>query len=59
MANILDEVIKLLPEKEQPNISESYFEAANIVLYTKNKEFFLDNSALIRDIVDKIKKRVF
>ena len=58
MANILDEVIKLLPEKEQPNISESYFEAANIVLYTKNKEFFLDNSALIRDIVDKIKKRV-
>ena len=58
MANILDEVIKLLPEKEKSSISESYFEGANIVLYTKNKDFFLDNNGLIRDIVDKIKKRV-
>ncbi|MBS3163634.1 beta-CASP ribonuclease aCPSF1 [Candidatus Woesearchaeota archaeon] len=58
MTNILDEITKLLPDKEKAGISDSYFEGANIVLYTKNKEFFLDNNGLIREIVDKIKKRV-
>ncbi|MBI1934380.1 hypothetical protein HYS30_01810, partial [Candidatus Peregrinibacteria bacterium] len=36
MANILEEVLKSLPE--DANISEAVFEGANIVLYTKNKE---------------------
>ncbi|MBS3154976.1 beta-CASP ribonuclease aCPSF1 [Candidatus Woesearchaeota archaeon] len=58
MANILDEVMKLLSEKDRATISESYFEGANIVLYTKDKTFFLDNNGIIRDIVDKIKKRI-
>lgn len=54
--NILDEVLKRLP----PNslISEAAFEGANIVLYTKNKEFFLDNNGTIKDIVNDLKKRV-
>ncbi|MDD5133747.1 MAG: beta-CASP ribonuclease aCPSF1 [Candidatus Nanoarchaeia archaeon] len=56
MVNILDEIMKQLPSKA--NISGSFFEGANIVLYTKNKEFFLEPNGLIREIVDKIKKRI-
>lgn len=58
MANILEEIMKLLSDKERTTISESYFEGANIVLYTKDKNFFLDNNGTIKGIVDKIKKRV-
>lgn len=39
-------------------ITDIEFEGANIVLYTKNKEFFLEPNGLIKDIVDHIKKRV-
>ena len=55
MTNIIKEVLKQLPQKK---ISEACFEGANIVLYTKDKEFFLDNNGLIKRIVDDIKKRV-
>ena len=40
MVKILDEVLKNLPENAK--ISDAVFEGASIVLYTKNKEFFLD-----------------
>ncbi|MEK6974608.1 MAG: beta-CASP ribonuclease aCPSF1 [Nanoarchaeota archaeon] len=56
MANIIDEVLSKLPENA--NISEACFEAANIILYTKNKEFFLNNNGCIKDIVNDIKKRI-
>ncbi len=56
MADILKEVLKYIPEKVK--ISESGFEGANIVLYTKSREFFLNNNGVIKDIVDTIKKRV-
>ncbi len=56
MAKIIDEVLSLLPEKV--DITEAVFEAANIVLYTKSKAFFLDNEGVIRDIVGQIKKRI-
>jgi uncharacterized protein len=56
MASILDEVLSKLPENA--HISEACFEAANIILYTKNKDFFLNNNGYIRDIVNDIKKRV-
>ncbi len=55
MADITKEILKNLPEK---SISDVAFEGANIVLYTKDKEFFLDNNGLIKRIVDDIKKRV-
>lgn len=55
MANIIEEVLKQLPKEK---ISDACFEGANIVLYTKNKDFFLNNNGLIRDIVNNIKKRV-
>ena len=56
MVNILKEVLKDVPESAE--ISDSGFEGANIVLYTKNKEFFLNNNGTLKEIVDKIKKRV-
>ena len=56
MVKILDEVIKSLPG--DANISEACFEGANIVLYTKNTDFFLDNRGLIKKVVDDIKKRI-
>lgn len=55
MTEIIKEILKELPED---NISAANFEGANIVLYTKDKEFFLTNSGLIRKIVQKFKKRI-
>lgn len=55
MANILKEIIKVLPEGK---ISESTFEGANIVLYTKDTEFFKDNKGAIRSAVKEFKKRI-
>ena len=53
--DIIKEILSQLPEDK---ISEVNFEGANIVLYTKDKDFFLDNNGLIRDVVNNIKKRV-
>ncbi len=55
MVDIIKEIIKNLPADK---ISDAGFEGANIVLYTKDKEFFLDNEGMIKKIVDDIKKRV-
>jgi len=56
MADILKEVLKHIPDNIE--ISEAGFEGANIVLYTKSRNFFLDNNGVIKDIVNSIKKRV-
>ncbi|RMF55348.1 beta-CASP ribonuclease aCPSF1 [Candidatus Woesearchaeota archaeon] len=55
MSDILNEVLGNLPKD---SISDAAFEGANIVLYTKDKNFFLDNKGAIKKIVDDIKKRV-
>ena len=55
MVDIIKEILKQLPEK---SISDAAFEGANIVLYTKDKDFFLNNNGLIKNIVNDIKKRV-
>jgi KH/beta-lactamase-domain protein len=55
MTEILNEILKDLPHGK---ISDAVFEGANIVLYTKDKDFFLNNNGIIKDIVNKIKKRV-
>jgi KH/beta-lactamase-domain protein len=52
---IIKEIIKYMPEG---SISEAFFEGANIVLYTKDKDFFFDNNGIIKRVVDDIKKRV-
>jgi uncharacterized protein len=53
---IIEEIKNMLPSNSK--ISDISFEGANIVLYTKNRDFFLDNKGAIREIVGKIKKRV-
>ncbi len=55
MANIIKEILKNLPEEK---VSEACFEGANIVLYTKDRDFFLNNEGIIKKIVDDIKKRI-
>ena len=52
---IIKEMLKLLPDKA---VSEAAFEGANIVLYTKDKEFFQDSNGAIRGLVQEFKKRV-
>ena len=55
MSAILKEITKQIPGGK---VSDAAFEGANIVLYTKDKDFFLDNKGVIRDIVNEIKKRI-
>ena len=40
------------------DISDIAFEGANIVLYTKRREFFLDDQGKVKEVVRAIKKRV-
>ncbi len=52
---ISKEILKQIPENK---VSEIAFEGANIVLYTKEKDFFLDGGDSVKQIVDMFKKRV-
>jgi len=54
MADILKNIKDELPKV----ITEAMFEGANIVIYTDNKDFFKTGDSKIKEIVDKIKKRV-
>ena len=56
MVDILKEILNSLDSKNI--ISDAVFEGANIVLYTKDKEYFLDNKGEIKKVVDDIKKRI-
>jgi len=55
MSDILKDILAELPKDMS---SSANFEAANIVLYTKDKKFFLDGESEIRRTVDKFKKRI-
>ncbi|MBT6519590.1 beta-CASP ribonuclease aCPSF1 [Candidatus Woesearchaeota archaeon] len=55
MSEILKEILSKIPEGK---ISDAGFEGANIVLYTKDKDFFFDNKGIIKEIVNSIKKRI-
>ena len=55
MVGIIKEIMKNLPEEK---VSAAAFEGANIVLYTKDKDFFLNNKGLIKKAVDDVKKRI-
>ena len=54
-SDIIKEILKDIPEGK---ISDAVFEGANIVLYTKDKKFVVDDKGLIKSIVNKIKKRI-
>jgi len=55
MPDILSTIMKELPGKA---VDSASFEGANIVVYTKDKDFFLEGERKIREVVDKIKKRI-
>ncbi|MFT7615883.1 MAG: KH/beta-lactamase-domain protein [Candidatus Woesearchaeota archaeon] len=55
MSVIIKEILKNLPTDI---ISSAVFEGANIVLYTKDSEFFLKQQHRIKEVVDTIKKRI-
>ncbi len=55
MSKILKEMLKYL-DKEK--ISDSQFEASNIVFYTNDKDYFLKSQPIIKKIVNDFKKRV-
>ncbi|MBL7160349.1 MAG: beta-CASP ribonuclease aCPSF1 [Candidatus Aenigmarchaeota archaeon] len=54
--SILKELQKKLPS--DADITEMKFEASEIVMYTKNKDFFQNGESTIRSIVRELKKRV-
>ena len=54
MADILKSIKDELPKV----ISDASFEGANIVLYTNDKEFFREGEGKVKEVVDKIKKRI-
>jgi uncharacterized protein len=55
MSEIIKEIVKALPKDI---ISFAVYEGANIVLYTKSKEFFINNQDDIKAVVDQFKKRI-
>ncbi len=56
MADIIAEILKELPSDAK--VSDTFFEGANIIVYTSSKDFFLNKGDIIRKVVQKIKKRV-
>ncbi|UZE93903.1 MAG: beta-CASP ribonuclease aCPSF1 [Candidatus Pacearchaeota archaeon] len=55
MPDILKTILNELPPKV---IDSANFEGANIVVYTSDEDFFLKGEEKIRQVVDKIKKRI-
>jgi KH/beta-lactamase-domain protein len=53
--DILKDIQKELPRNV---VSSANFEGANIVLYTDSPNFFLEGESQIKEIVNKIKKRI-
>jgi len=54
--NIIEQILEKVPQDAM--ISSHSYEGANIVLYTKNKSFFLHGGDIIRQLVDDFKKRI-
>ena len=52
------EILRNITERLHGEVSEASFEGANIVLYTKNENFFVNGQPKIREIVNDIKKRI-
>ncbi len=55
MEDIIKQVLEFMP---QDDITDAAFEGANLVLYTKNKHFFLNCSDTVRKAVYAVKKRI-
>lgn len=55
MGDIIKEIIQEFPADK---IADAGFEGANIMFYTKDKDFFLNNDGIVRNLVNKFKKRI-
>jgi uncharacterized protein len=54
----MPDILKSIKDKLPNLVSDAIFEAANIVLYTNDKEFFKSGESKIKEIVNEIKKRI-
>lgn len=54
----MSDILKNIKEDIPNMVSEATFEGANIVLYTEDKDFFKNGESKIKEIVDKVKKRI-
>lgn len=54
----MTDILKRITEELPKVISDAAFEGANIVLYTDDKEFFKNGESQVKDVVNKIKKRI-
>jgi KH/beta-lactamase-domain protein len=52
------DILKSITEDFHGDVSEANFEGANIVLYTTNENFFKTGEAKVKEVVERIKKRV-
>ena len=52
------DILKNIKEELPKVISDASFEGANIVIYTEDKDFFRTGEQKVKEIVDKIKKRI-
>ena len=52
------DILKSIKEELPKVISDAAFEGANIVLYTNDKDFFKTGEGKVKEVVDKIKKRI-
>ena len=52
------DILKIIKEELPKVITDAEFEAANIVLYTDEKDFFRSGESKVKGVVDKIKKRI-
>ena len=55
--NILKEILKIVDE-DGDKISDASFEGANIVLYTKDENFFINDGGIVKKAVNEFKKRI-
>ncbi len=53
---IIDEILEHIPSDAE--ISQCTFEGANIIIYTKSEDFFLNKGSMVKDVVNLIKKRI-
>src|SRR3989344_630134 len=54
----MTDILKKITDKLNGKINEANFEGANIVVYTKDENFFREGEPKIKEIVEEIKKRV-
>jgi len=52
------DILKNIKEQLSEDITDASFEGANIVLYTSSENFFREGEGKIKEIVEKIKKRI-